>query len=479
MKRARKGTSLKKHTGGHPFLRAVISGGGPVGLLLAIMLKETLNDKIRVSVFEGRWKKVGGRICWKNREDGNTRRTQVITLQSKPLCLLPLPLRKSLLPDGGFSEVWPYSKDSPVEVGRPKNLRIMDIENRLLRYAQNLEIQLVPEKFHPAQTPASNYDILAICEGRHSRTRQYYQDKFGAADPSPYSLRGKHLEDVVLSLQVRSGLKPAEAVVLTILQRRFLLNMNDDGYGHLNVRLCHEEAQELKESYDISTTALWPRILEGLKLFDILPEDLIAINCFNISMKHRSRFSAILDWNSPDQPTYGFLLGDAANAIHLWPGRGLNQGFVGAISLVWCLQERLRNGHILREADYSKHEAVMHMLQHRHNSRAWGAMIRRAGGPPIPISERIGESIKSPVTDRELLLEHLSGHFNEISSRINRRLPDIPDWEPIKKRLKTADIETLHTLVASGPWETFWSGGPEVDLGVFYPECAVEGAVVC
>ncbi len=455
-------------------LRLIISGGGPVGLLLATMLKETLYDKIAVTVFEGRWKKMGGSICWKTREDGNTRRTQVITLQSKPLAILPPQLRKALLPDGGFSEIWPYSKDSPVELGRPKNLRIMDIENRLLRYAQNLEIQLVPEKFYPEKTPISNYDILAICEGVHSQTRQYYKNRFGTADPSPYSLKGKHLEDVVLSLQVRSGLTTAEAVILTILQRRFLLNMNDDGFGHFNVRLCKEEAQEFKKSKDIRSTTLWPRILAGFKLFDILPEDLTAINCFHISMKHRSTFSTILDWKSSGNPTYGFLLGDAANAIHFWPGRGLNQGFVSALSLVRCLQERLRSGHILREADYSKHEAVMHMLQHRHKRRAWEAMIHRVGKQSIPMSELISDSIKSPNTDRKLLLENWSDHFNGISARIKSRLPDMPDWEQIKKRFEIADIETLNTLAASGPWETFWSGGPEVDLDIFYPGCKLE-----
>ncbi len=455
-------------------MRVVISGGGPVGLLLAIMLKEILNDKITATVFEGRWKKTGSSICWKTREDGNTRRTQVITLQSKPLAMLSPQLRKNLLPNGGFSEVWPYSKDSPIALGRPKNLRIMDIENRLLRYAQNLDIQLVPEKFYPEKTSASNYDILAICEGARSQTRQYYKDKFGTADSSPYSLRGKHLEDAVLSLQVRSGLKPAEAVVLTLLQRRFLLNMNDDGYGHFNVRLCNEEAREFKKSKDIRTTSLWSRILEGLKLFDIFPEDLIAINCFNISMKHRSIFSAVLDWKSSGNPTYGFLLGDAANAIHFWPGRGLNQGLVSAISLVRCLQERLRSGHILREADYSKHEAVMHMLQHRHKRRAWGAMIHRACAHSIPIHELISESIKSPITDRNLLLEKLIDRCCGILSRISPRLPEAPDPELIEKRLNKLNIETLNTLAASGPWETFWSGGPEVDLNIFYPEHRIE-----
>ena len=67
--------------------------------------------------------------------------------------------------------------------------------------------------------------------------------------------------------------------------------------------------------------------------------------------------------------TFGFLLGDAANAIHFWPGRGLNSGLASVISLARCLAASWR-GTALRDADFLRHEAVMAMLQYRHKSRA-------------------------------------------------------------------------------------------------------------
>lgn len=451
-------------------IRVVISGGGPVGLLLAIMLNETLGNKVEVAIYDKRWKKNGNKVYWKTKKDGNTRRTQVITLQSKLLKLLPSHLLEHLLPNNGFSEVWPYSQDSPIELGRPKNIRIIDIENRLLNYVQNSNVQLIPEKFQPEKVQSLNCDILAICEGVHSQTRQYYKSEFGLADPFPYSINGEHLEDVILSIQVKSGLSTSEAVLLTLIQRRFLLNMTNDGYGHLNVRLTKGEAQEFKRSNSIFSTTFWPKIQDGLKLFSIQPDDVMEINCFNISMKHESRFSTIINYESSSNATHTFLLGDAANGIHFWPGRGLNQGFVSVMSLVKSLQERLLKGNVLRAADYSKHEAVMHMLQHRHKSRAWEAMIRRVGNKSFSISQLIDVDDELLETNRNQLLNELFSQFVAISSRLNSRLPNMPNWDMIKERLELISNETLKALVVSGPWETFWSGGPEIDLNIFYPK---------
>ncbi len=76
----------------------------------------------------------------------------------------------------------------------------------------------------------------------------------------------------------------------------------------------------------------------GAELFGVAEENLTAVTCFRLDMVQRPRFTAQLFAPTATTPgTYGFLLGDAANAIHFWPGRGLNSGLASAISLARCL----------------------------------------------------------------------------------------------------------------------------------------------
>ncbi len=191
-------------------------------------------------------------------------------------------------------------------------------------------------------------------------------------------------------------------------------------------------------------------------------------------MEHRSLFSAVLDWDSKGKPKYGFLLGDAANAIYFWAGRGLNQGLLSAVSLARCLYERCHDGRSLREADFSKHEAVMHMLQHRHKTRAWHSMVQRIDGQIKPIKELIAEDLQKPSAPRSQLLEQLLTRCLQTINRLQGRLPGLPSENAIKKRLQMINDETLATLLSSRPWDTYQSGGPEVDLDMFYPKNAGE-----
>ena len=94
---------------------------------------------------------------------------------------------------------------------------------------------------------------------------------------------------------------------------------------------------------------LWTRMQGGLKLFGIKEENVSGMTAFRLAMVHRPRFTTLL--YPPTQKTsgtFGFLLGDAANAIHFWPGRGLNSGIASAISLARCMTLRWR------EADSAK-----------------------------------------------------------------------------------------------------------------------------
>ncbi|MCZ4510201.1 hypothetical protein O3Q52_18780 [Streptomyces sp. ActVer] len=201
------------------------------------------------------------------------------------------------------------------------------------------------------------------------------------------------------------------SVLLTVAQNRFLLN-SLRGEGFLNMRLTREEAgavigiDPVRQVFEecvaarpclmsrqednefvcpthgtlflpalLRSSPLWKRIQEGLKLFGVAADDLSAITSFRLDMVQRPRFTAQLSRPTSTSPgTYGFLLGDAANAIHFWPGRGLNSGLASAVSLARSLS-RVWQGRPLRDADFIRHEAAMSMLQYRHKSRAWNAMV--------------------------------------------------------------------------------------------------------
>src|SRR4030095_17018962 len=129
---------------------------------------------------------------------------------------------------------------------------------------------------------------------------------------------------------------------------------------------------------------------------------LVCVRAFRCALGHRPRFVAQLG-----RDTWGCLLGDAANALHFWPGRGLNTGLKSALSLARCLARRWR-GERLRAADFVEHEGVMHMLQAREvGNRAWQTMLMcDEDGTPRPIDERIRRGLEGSC-DRQALTGEL------------------------------------------------------------------------
>ncbi|MGW8375300.1 FHA domain-containing protein [Streptomyces sp. ODS28] len=495
-----------------PVLRVTVSGGGPVGLAFALLLESLLGPRVALTVYDGRWTRADGRVVWKDEDQGNVRRQQVVTVQSRQYLGLPLEVQDRLFRDGAYTEMWPAGPDS-VQGRDPRNVRIAYVEDTLLEMANEKpdRIRLVPERFDPVayEKSAARGHVLAICEGGCSRTREHFTAKFGQADTSIYSLEGEHLQDVVLGLRVRSALPDSASVLLTVAQNRFLLN-SLRGEGFLNMRLTDEEAEEVvgidpvRQVFEeciasrpcvmnrgedgdfrcgihrtlflpalVRGSALWQRVKEGLKLFAVPEEDLTAVTAFRLDMVQRPRFTARLYPRTCTSPgTYGFLLGDAANAIHFWPGRGLNSGLGSAISLARSLSGTWR-GRPFRDADFVRHEAAMSMLQYRHKSRAWNCMIATdENGATRAIKDRIGESItecpeREP--DRMSDLDALMDRLRAIRGRLEGRLPDLPDDAALLKHLETLDSSTLYTLVRSGAWDTQIVGGEEVDIDIFYP----------
>jgi hypothetical protein len=496
-----------------PVLRVTVAGGGPVGLSFALLLEQLMGHRVAITVYDGRWAEEGSRVVWKSEGQGNVRRHQVVTVQSRQYLNLPEEVRERLFRDDAYSEMWPAGPDS-IRGKNPRNIRIAYVEDTLLELANEKSdrIRLVAAKFDLAayQETTVGDHVLAICEGGRSRTREHFAHRFGTADTSIYSLEGEHIQDVVLGLRVKSRLSDPMSVLLTVAQNRFLLN-SLRGEGFLNMRLTDAEAKEVvgidpvrqvfeeciasrpcvmgrDEDGDfhcsthrtlflpalVKSSALWKRVREGLALFGVPEQDLSAVTAFRLDMVQRPRFTAQLHPATSTTPgTYGFLLGDAANAIHFWPGRGLNSGLASAISLARSLSGTW-TGRALRDADFVRHEAAMSMLQYRHKSRAWNAMITTdEHGVSCAIKEKIAQSIEESAehgTDREVDLEALMERLRTIRDRLAPRLPGMPDDKTLQDHLGTLKSDTLRTLLDSSAWDTLIVAGEEVDIDIFYQQ---------
>ncbi|MGR6915481.1 FHA domain-containing protein [[Actinomadura] parvosata] len=499
-----------------PVLRVTVSGGGPVGLSFALLLEHLMGPRVAVTVYDGRWTHDGSRVVWKGQEQGNVRRQQVVTVQSRQYLNLPGPVQTRLFEPGAYSEMWPPGPDS-VRGHAPRNLRIAYIEDTLLEMAGEKpdRIRLVPARFDPDEhgDSAKQDHVLAICEGGRSRTRERFAAKFGTADSSIYSLDGKHLQDVVLGLRVKSDLPDAMSVLLTVAQNRYLLNALG-GEGFLNMRLTDEEAAEVvgidpvrrvfeecvaanpcmmgrtgDGDFHCSThgtlflpalikgSALWRRVQEGLVMFGVAEHNLSAVTAFRLDMVQRPRFTARLHAPTSTTPgTYGFLLGDAANAIHFWPGRGLNSGLASAISLARTLS-RVWRGRPFRDADFIRHEAAMAMLQYRHKSRAWQAMVTTdEDGVTRAIKDNIAKGCAAtpaaPGSDAQVAadIDTLMDRLGAIRGRLSQRVSGLPDDAALRAHLGRLSAETLRILVISEAWDTVVMGGEEVDIDIFYRE---------
>ncbi|MFJ3923312.1 FHA domain-containing protein [Streptomyces sp. NPDC090022] len=522
-------------------LRVTVTGGGPVGLAFALALDELLPGRTAITVYDGRWTRKGAAVVWKDETQGNFRRQQVVTVQSRQYLALSEEVLGALFGDeAAYSEMWPVGPDS-VDGRPPRNIRIAHIEDRLLDLANRRPaIRLVPRRFDVAeqQSRLTQEHVLVVCEGGRSRTREHYADRFGAADASIYSLDGEHLQDIVLGLRVKSKLPDPMSVLLTVSQNRFLLN-SLRGEGFLNMRLTREEAKSVigidpvrqvfeeciaarpclmsRQEEDnefrcpthgtlflpalLRSSPLWKEIRQGLGLFGVAEDDLSAITSFRLDMVQRPRFTAQLHRPTATTPgTYGFLLGDAANAIHFWPGRGLNSGLASATSLARSLS-RAWQGRPLRDADFIRHEAAMSMLQYRHKSRAWNAMVTTdeqgvtraikdiiarsaeaargaaaaAGAAGVPggavaaagAGAGAGAGTGADAADGgdlEALLDRMAA----IRERLASRLPGLPSDAELRAHLSPVAPATLRTLRESGAWDTLIVGGEEADIDLFY-----------
>jgi hypothetical protein len=185
-------------------------------------------------------------------------------------------------------------------------------------------------------------------------------------------------------------------------------------------------------------------------------------------MVQRPRFTAQLYPKTATTPgTFGFLLGDAANAIHFWPGRGLNSGLASAISLARCLAAPRRST-TLRDADFVRHEGAMGMLQYRHKGRAWRQMVTTdADGNPQAIKHLIARGVAEAnqgAYDKEADFDAFLQRLVQTRSRLEARIDGLPDDATLSAHVARLSGPLLHTLLVSEPWDSATVGGEEVDV---------------
>jgi hypothetical protein len=108
------------------------------------------------------------------------------------------------------------------------------------------------------------------------------------------------------------------------------------------------------------------------------------------------------------------------------------------------------------------------MLQYRHKSRAWLQMVTAdEEGNFRAIKDIIGQGITEGDEgnfDQETDLEALLLRLTQIRDRLAPRVAGLPDDATLRAHLESLGGPLIHTLVASGPWDTANVGGEEVDI---------------
>ncbi|MFF1497169.1 hypothetical protein [Streptomyces sp. NPDC058304] len=112
----------------------------------------------------------------------------------------------------------------------------------------------------------------------------------------------------------------------------------------------------------------------------------------------------------------------------------------------------------------------MSMLQYRHKSRAWNAMVTTdEQGVTRAIKDIIARSAEASSgaedgSDLDALLDRMAG----IRERLAPRMPGLPSDGELRSHLASIAPATLRTLRESGAWDTLIVGGEEADIDLFY-----------
>lgn len=112
----------------------------------------------------------------------------------------------------------------------------------------------------------------------------------------------------------------------------------------------------------------------------------------------------------------------------------------------------------------------MSMLQYRHKSRAWNAMVAAdEDGVTRTIKDKIAQGIDEggAGSDRNADIDALMDRLRQIRARLSPRIPGMPDDASLIERMRELRSETVRSLVVGGAWDTLTVGGEEVDIDIF------------
>jgi 2-polyprenyl-6-methoxyphenol hydroxylase-like FAD-dependent oxidoreductase len=412
-----------------------VIGGGPAGLTFAIGIAELAfkhEQVLAVDVYDTRYGCRDGVVIYTGSRSAEgkapTRREQVVTLQNSATGTMSEETRSVLFENGDEKDrVWG---------GDARNIAIREVEDRLLERAQE-ELFKAIITLHPVPSgeDALEYRTVkdaAFIVGSDGAGSNVRKTLFGVDEPV---VEGR---DFALGISIKipkddfpiTGfpLHQFENCVLTVFQRRFLLNGNSlsGGNGFLNMQLSEEEFElakrldgkecvfgkspgfvkrssvdgfkenELDSSTDSffkpqddydqinsifggdgtpkqeESAQLWRSILTGLNLFGIDPRYVSNIVGVKLMVQHAGESNVLMTLkNIPSGRTQiAALLGDAAFSTHFWPGRGMNSVIKEAsvlASTVFCNLHRRR--HDPNSNELAQYKNFMGALRQREHER--------------------------------------------------------------------------------------------------------------
>jgi len=384
------------------------------------------------------------------------------------------------------------------------------------------------------------FDFIVMADGGASRTEQnLFPGVFGSKSPFPEDPEAKLAEQVLgiyFNVQ-QAGMKEdavtvseSESMAITVSQNRFLLNPLGKAMGFLNMWLTDEEADQIQgvsgamevlqcvqskpcmffrskkdkgnkkcRNFQCSThrtyfvpslpfinSTLWPRVVDGLKLYGIPEESVMGFTKFQLGpYTQRNNFLAELPpkYNSSQGKAgikpYAFLIGDAAISVSFRAGRGMNTGFKSAISLARAITQATESGR-WRPSDFTSHSSTMGALQEREvRIRSLGMMqeFDDETGEYVSVKQRTAEGLNPNLKPADIakykrrlkatILRAANNTFTDA------RLPSeigVPDVVKLARQVEGVSDETACALSSSGPWITAYVGGKEVSPDDTAPE---------
>lgn len=467
-------------------LEVVVVGSGVIGLLTAAVVAASVRGRKRVRVY--------GTSA--SRDAEAPRISEIFELQSSVWSRLPEKLQDSLMQPGNFVEQWPWQPESPDNIGFPRNLDSQVVEDGLREFLQQSPYSEVVH-FCPQPYMVEEHERV-LDEGIHAlvltdgdaalRIRdEALSENFGPgksftnAEPETVLALAFDLADQEL------GVTMAEATCITLAQKRYSVSFSGERKGILGMRLA---ASELSDAELLMSTSslkerkavpLWSRVADGLKLFQIPEAAVSGISrqgsAFCTRTFHLSELTE--RWapgasrgdeeeeGAPMEHPYAFLVGESADLVNVWPGRGLNASMRGAFMLADLLVELnqgVQSGWTVEEsffADYA--QSVIELQAEECEVCGWQQMLPYGipGALSRPIATHIANSLQQGGTaDAKKKQRRVLDVVRDAHSRLReaglppRRRRELPTPEAICSRLTAAGLspETWSVLDAAGAW---------------------------